>query len=202
MSLFAQLTEWTIRTFSPLGVWGLFILSFIESSFFPIPPDVLLIVLILATPEQWIWLASVCTIASVLGGMFGYWIGVMGERVILEKFFSHDKIARVHKLFERYGAWAVFIAAFTPIPYKVFTIAAGVFYISLKKFIIASLIGRGMRFFLFAFLIVRYGNAIIQLIEQYEIPLLIASVALLFLGFFFYRRKKRNTLTTSSSPSA
>ncbi|MEK6903791.1 MAG: VTT domain-containing protein, partial [Nanoarchaeota archaeon] len=135
-------------------------------------------------------------------GMFGYWIGVMGERVILEKFFSHDKIARVHKLFERYGAWAVFIAAFTPIPYKVFTIAAGVFYISLKKFIIASLIGRGMRFFLFAFLIVRYGNAIIQLIEQYEIPLLIASVALLFLGFFFYRRKKRNTLTTSSSPSA
>ena len=195
MSIIVQLTNWTQRIFEPLGITGLFLLAFIESSFFPIPPDILLAILVLSTPKAWLFLALICTIGSVLGGMFGYWIGKKGEEIILERFFTHAKIEKVHNLFERYGAWAVFISGFTPIPYKIFTIAAGVFYINFRKFVIASLLGRGLRYFLLAFLVATYGEIIMETIGQYEIPILIVSVLLLCAGFFFYRnhkKKKRN----------
>ena len=202
MSIIAVLTEWTIKTFSPLGIVGLFILSFIESSFFPVPPDILLLVLILEQPAHAFWFATICTIASVLGGIFGYGIGRVGERVVLEKLFKHDKIERVHKLFNKYGAWAVFMAAFTPIPYKVFTVGAGVFYINFKKFIIASIIGRGLRFYLVAFLIVQYGEAIMDFLTAYELPLLIVSVIILCIGFLFYQHKKKKRITSSAAQHA
>jgi len=196
MSLIAQLTDWTQRTFQPLGVTGLFLLAFIEASFFPIPPDILLVVFILASPANWAWFALICTLGSVLGGMFGYGIGYVGERVILERFFSHSKIEKVHKLFDRFGAWAVFISGFTPIPYKLFTVAAGVFYIDLKKFILASFLGRGLRYFLLAFLVAKYGNVIMDTIVQYEIPIIIVSLLLLFAGFFLYRNHKKKKANT------
>lgn len=195
MGIIEQLTDWTVRTFQPLGILGLFILSFIESSFFPIPPDILLLVLILAQPEQAMWFATICTVGSVLGGMFGYGIGRVGEKVVLERLFPHKKIERVHNLFNKYGAWAVFIAAFTPIPYKMFTVGAGVFYIDFKKFVIASVIGRGMRFYLVALLFAAYGQAMLDVFSTYEIPVLIFSIVLLIGGFFFYRRKKKKTIS-------
>ena len=192
MSIIVQLTEWTQRIFEPLGLWGLFLLAFIEASFFPIPPDILLVVFVLATPKLWLLLALVCTVGSVLGGIFGYWIGKKFEMIVLERFFSHSKIEKVHKLFDRFGAWAVFISGFTPIPYKIFTIAAGVFYIDFKKFVVASLLGRGLRYFLLAFLVAKFGNVVMDWFVQYEIPVLIISVLILVFGcWYWYKRRKR-----------
>src|SRR3989338_4459954 len=102
MSVFNSLLVWTQRTFEPLGAWGLFVLAFIESSFFLIPPDILLIALSLAAPERAFFLALVCTIGSVLGGMFGYGIGYVGERAFLERFVSRKKVEKVHDMFNRY----------------------------------------------------------------------------------------------------
>tara|TARA_Y100000310_G_scaffold334233_1_gene413488 strand:+ start:17753 stop:18340 length:588 start_codon:yes stop_codon:yes gene_type:complete len=193
MSIVVQLTEWTQRTFEPLGMWGLFFLAFIESSFFPIPPDILLVIFTLSTPKLWLLLALVCTVGSVLGGIFGYGIGLAGERVILERFFSHSKIDRVHRLFDRFGAWAVFISGFTPIPYKIFTIAAGVFYIDFKKFVVASILGRGLRYFLLAFLVAQFGSVVMDTIAQHEILIIVISIVLLVGGFFLYKNHKKNS---------
>ena len=120
MSLINSLISWTNNTFQ--GWYGLFILAFIESSFFPIPPDLLLIALCLAKPSLGLFFALICTIGSVLGAMFGYGIGYYGGKPLLLRLFSSSKVSKVHNLFERYEAWAIFIAGFTPIPYKVFTI--------------------------------------------------------------------------------
>ncbi len=163
----SSIISWTKNTFEPLGSLGLFILAFMESSFFPVPPDVLLLVLCVAEPEKALFFALVCTLGSVLGGMLGYLIGYIGKETILDRFFPKRKIRKVHNLFNKYEAWAVMIAGFTPIPYKVFTIAAGVFYVNFKKFVLASIIGRGARFFLEALLIMFFGKAIIHFIEDH-----------------------------------
>lgn len=177
MGLFNNLLSWTTDTFAPLGSTGLFVLAFIESSFFPIPPDVLLILLSLESPQFAFWFALVCTAGSVLGGIIGYYIGVIGKIAVLERMFSQEKIARVHDYFHNYDALAIFIAGFTPIPYKVFTIASGVFGINLNRFVIASLFGRGLRFFTLATLIMYFGKTITSFIDQY---LGLLSLALAF----------------------
>ena len=145
MNIVNSLITWTQETFLPLGGVGLFLLAFMESSFFPIPPDLLLILLTLADPSLALWFAAVCTLGSVLGGMFGYFLGLKFGRPLLTKVVKEEKIKKVHRLFEKYEAWAIFIAGFSPIPYKVFTIAGGVFYINFKKFVIASLFSTAIR---------------------------------------------------------
>jgi len=110
MALVQRLVDWTTSIFAPLGSTGLFILAFIESSFFPIPPDLLLITLTLNNPALWLWYALVCTIGSVLGGLFGYLIGYWGEMKILSRFVKQEKIDKVHGYFHKYDAWAIFIA--------------------------------------------------------------------------------------------
>jgi len=112
--------------------WWLFLLAFAESSFFPIPPDVLLVTLGVANPERAIWYGFVCSVGSVLGGMLGYGIGLYGGRPLLYRFFSDRKIHAVERLYDRFNAWATGIAGLTPIPYKVFTIAGGAFKINFK----------------------------------------------------------------------
>ncbi|MFH1400237.1 MAG: YqaA family protein [Nanoarchaeota archaeon] len=191
MTLFQTLFEWTQRTFGPLGSWGLFILAFMESSFFPIPPDLLLIILTLERPDLWLWLVGVCTLGSVLGGMFGYGIGKVGEEVLLRKFVKEKSIERVHKLFEKYEAWAIFIAGFTPIPYKVFTIAAGVFFVNFKRFIIASVFGRGLRFLIVGALVAYFGQEIVAFIDRYFNILTFVVVAAILLVLWLRRRKKQ-----------
>lgn len=189
MALVNNLITWTTNTFAPLGSIGLFILAFIESSFFPVPPDVLLIILSLSNPELSLWYALVCTVGSVLGGLFGYSIGVVGKKAILERMFSQEKIDGVHNYFHKYDAWAIFIAAFTPIPYKVFTIAAGVFRIELVRFTVASLIGRGLRFFIIATMIMLYGKPIVDFIDQYlGIMTVVFTIIIILVGFFLKRR--------------
>lgn len=130
------------------------LLSFAESSFFPIPPDVMLAPMVLRHRDRAWWYASLTTITSVLGGVLGYYIGVFlyaeVAQPILEIYHAEERFLRVQEWFAAYGFWVVFIAGFTPIPYKVFTISAGVTAMALLPFIIASSIGRGARFFLVA----------------------------------------------------
>ena len=168
----------------PYKFYGLFVMAFAESSFFPIPPDLALIPLALSEPSNALYYALVCTIGSVLGGCFGYLIGKFGGRPILIRFVSSEKIDLVYNYFEKYNAWAVGIAGFTPLPYKVFTISAGMFQISFLPFLLASIVSRGGRFFLVGGLIFLYGEKIKPFIENNLNILSILFVVLLVLGFY------------------
>lgn len=171
----------------PKAPWYLGGVSFAESSFFPIPPDVMLAPMTLARPERWLSLALITTLASVAGGMLGYVIGVFGiEQItpLLVQWGYLDGLERARSWFAEYGFWAVFIAGFSPIPYKVFTIAAGATGMLFPVFLAASAVGRGARFFLVAGL-VRWGGApfearIRQHIDLLGILAIIAVVALVF----------------------
>ena len=172
---------------TPYATWALFILAFSESSFFPVPPDVLLIALGVALPKKSIRYALVCSVGSILGGCFGYLIGlqfmeVVGDGII--KFYGlTPKYESIRQLYSLYDAWAVGIAGFTPIPYKVFTISAGAFRIDFPIFLIASAASRSARFFLVGGLICLFGPKIESFIERYFNTLAVAFVILLVLGF-------------------
>lgn len=183
------LVNWTLSwANTPYSQLALFLLAFAESSFFPVPPDLLLIALALINPGLSLILASICTVGSVIGGMFGYLIGFVGGKPLLEKFVSRPKIRLVRDYFQKYEAWAIGIAAFTPIPYKVFTIASGVFYIDFLKFVYVSVLGRGGRFFLVAGTIALFGERIKRLIEDYFDIFSIAFVVLLIGGFYVFKK--------------
>ena len=171
------------------STWALFALSFAESSFFPIPPDVLQIALTLERRAKAWWYATVSTVASVLGGAAGYLIGWGLWELVSAFFFKYipgftpEVFQKVSGLYDQYDFWIVFAAAFTPIPYKVFTITAGVAQISLPMFFIASAIGRGGRFFLVAALLWKFGPPIRTFIDRYFNWLCIAATILLIGGF-------------------
>jgi membrane protein YqaA with SNARE-associated domain len=173
---------------APHPGWWLFLLAFAESSFFPIPPDVLLITLGVATPERAIWYGLVCSVGSVLGGVLGYGIGLYGGRPLLYKFFSENKIHGVERLYDRYNAWATGIAGLTPIPYKVFTIAGGAFKINFKIFVLASMVSRTLRFMAEGVLLFFFGDAIRGFLFEWFNWLSIAFVVLLVGGFWLAHR--------------
>ena len=161
--------------------------SFIESSVFPIPPDVLLIPMVLAEREKAFRIAAVCTAASVLGGLLGYAIGVflfeeLGKP-LLEFYGYGTKFAEFQGKYHDWGAWVVFIAGVTPFPYKVITIASGVTALDPLVFMVASLLSRGARFFLLAGLLWYFGPAIRGLIENHLGKLTMMFFALLLGGF-------------------
>jgi membrane protein YqaA with SNARE-associated domain len=168
---------------------ALFALSFAESSFFPIPPDVLLGPLCLGHRKKSLYFATVTTIASVLGAIVGYVIG-WGAWEAIHQFvfayvpgFSQDKFDMVARWYDQWGIWILFAAAFTPIPFKVFTIAGGVFAQPLLPFILVSTVGRGLRFFLVAGLFWWIGPRALPLIDKYFNLLCLAFVLLLVGGF-------------------
>lgn len=194
MSLWLTILERTKDIFLPLGSLGLFFLAFIESSFFPIPPDILLIILTLAEPSKWIWFAIVCTVGSTLGGMFGYFIGYKFGKPALRLITSEKTIEKVHKYFEKYEWWAIFIAGFTPIPYKVFTIAGGGFYINFKKFVAASFISRGLRFFIIAGLISLFQDIIVNYIDKYFEVFTLIIACIVILVFLLAKKERRDKL--------
>jgi membrane protein YqaA with SNARE-associated domain len=142
------------------GVYGLAFNSFIEAIFFPIPPDVLLIALCASVPENAFVYALVATLFSSLGGVAGYYVGYFGGKPLAERFFGREKVNRVHRLYESYESLIILLAGFTPIPYKVFTVTSGVLFASLRKLVVFSLIGRGLRFFSEAALFYFYGAEI------------------------------------------
>ncbi len=180
--------DWTVEAVMPWGSLGLFVISFIESSFFPVPPDAILIPLGLARPDLALWYAAITTAGSVLGAYFGYFIGRRFGRPALRRLTSEAQIDRIDCLFASHGGWAVGIAGFTPIPYKVFTIAAGVFRQDLWSFTIASVLSRGARFFLEAVLIMFYGPPIVKFLSQYFGLLTFGLMGLFGVGYFVYRR--------------
>lgn len=169
----------------------LFAISFIESSFFPIPPDIMLIPMILATPNKAWKIAGVCTLASVLGGYFGYMIGVYFFQLIAEpllNFYGYlDKFDQFKDLYHEYGAWIVFGAGITPFPYKIITIASGTVHLNLAVFTIASVLARGLRFFLIAWLLKAYGVAMKNFIEKNLGWLSVLFLALLIGGFLLIK---------------
>ncbi len=183
-----RLYHWILNwSESPYGAWALFFLAFSESSFFPIPPDVLLIALAVGKPEKSFKFAAICALGSILGGILGYVIGwqfmaAVGEKIVAFYGLS-TRVEYIEVLYNRYDAWAVGIAGFTPIPYKVFTIAAGVFKINFFIFIAASAISRSARFFLVAGLIYYFGPGIQTFIEKY-FNLLVVVFTILLVGSF------------------
>lgn len=174
----------SINWFLPFGSIGLFGWAFIESSFFPIPPDVLLMVLCFKQPLLSFWFAFVCTLGSIFGAVFGYYIGKLGGRPLMNKIISRDKILSAEKYYIKYDVWAVAIAGFTPIPYKVFTITSGVFNMNFRRFIIASVLSRGARFFIVAGFIYIFGDTIKPFINKYFEYITILIILLLVGGFY------------------
>ena len=167
---------------------GLSLVSFTESSFFPIPPDLIYIPLSILNPKNAFFYAAITTLFSVLGGIFGYYIGKIGGRPIIERFVSDEKLYQVKLLYNKYDFWAIVVAGFTPIPYKVFSLSAGIFDINLKKFILASIIGRGGRFFLVCSLIYFFGKDIKYFLDNYFEIFTILFTGLLIGGIVVFNR--------------
>ena len=171
----------------PNAMFFLFLVAFAESSFFPIPPDVMIIPMVLATPNKAWRIAALATIASVLGGYFGYGIGVFAfdliAKPILEFYNAFEQFHQFEDYYHEYGAWIVFGAGITPFPYKIITIASGVVHLDLFVFTIASVLARGMRFFLVAWLLKKYGPPMKIFIEKHLGILSILFLLLLIGGF-------------------
>lgn len=156
---------------TPYAVPALFLLALAESSFFPIPPDVLLLALALSVPTWSFRYAAWCTAGSVIGGVIGYFLGMVLwgsiEPFMFEWVMKPEKFEHVMGIYREYGVEFVFVAAFTPIPYKVFTIAAGVAKVNLPLFVVASILGRGARFFLLATMLRYFGDRAKEFIDKY-----------------------------------
>ncbi len=187
-----SLYDWVLRwAETPYGTWALFLVAFFESSVFPVPPDLLLMALSLSIPARSFYYALICSSGSVLGGIGGYLIGLfLFETLgvaILNLYGITDKYAYVQELYRTYDVWVVGLAGFTPIPYKVFTIAAGVFQIDFTAFVAASIVSRSARFFLLALLMYLYGGPIRRFLERYFNLITIAIAAALIGGFAILR---------------
>lgn len=185
-----RLYDWVLHwAETPYGTPALAGLTLAESSFFPVPPDPLLMALCLGAARRAYWFATVATVSSVVGGVIGYWIGASAWAVVGDWFFAvvpgvtPEAFEHVQGFYGRWGFWAVFIAGFTFIPYKVITLSAGVFAIQFPVFFVASVLSRGLRFFIVAGLIHRFGEPIAAFIDRYFNLLSWVFVALIALGF-------------------
>ena len=187
-----RLYDWTLSLSAhPRALWALAFVSFIESSVFPIPPDILMIPMIIATPSRAWLIALVATVSSVLGGMLGYLIGAaVFETVgqwIFEVYGKEDAVAAFNDRFNEWGAWAVLVAGVTPFPYKVITIMSGWTGLSIPVFIVSSIVARGLRFFVLAGLLWKFGPPIRVFIEKYLGLVFTLFVQLLFGGNYVLR---------------
>ncbi len=192
-----KLYDWVLHwAETPYGTYALFLLAFMESSIFPIPPDALLIALILGVRAKAFKFALNCTIASLLGAILGYGIGYFVWWNEINEFstvalfflenvpgFTEHAFFRIQDLYEKWNFWIIFTAGFTPLPYKVFTISAGAFHINLFMFLIASIVGRAGRFFIVALLIWKFGDNIKNFMDKYFNLLAILFTVLLIGGF-------------------
>ena len=176
-SLHDWLTAWAD---SPAGPAALGLLSASEAVFFPLPPDPLLIALALAHPERALLYGALTTAASVAGGAVGHWIGLRFGRPVLKRYQS-SRTVRVERLFTRYGLWAVVIAGFTPLPFKLFTVSAGVFGMRRAPFLLASAAGRAARFMLISVLIYVWGDRFRAFLDG-RFELAMSSIGLLMVA--------------------
>ena len=190
MRLIRAIYDWVLHwAATPYATYALFLLALAEASFFPIPPDVLLLAICLSRPARSLRYAGICTLGSVLGGMAGYAIGWGLWELTSGFFFAYvpgftpEVFERVAGLYQRWDFWAVFVAGLTPIPYKVFTIAGGVFGINFPVFVLASILSRALRFGIEGYLIMRFGPPIKGFIDRYFNWLSLAFAVLLIGGF-------------------
>ena len=185
------MTDWTLQAAdSDWAIALLALVAFSESVIFPIPPDPLLIAVGVASPGSAIWVAALVTIASVSGAFIGHWLGRRVGRPLLSRLVSESKVERAEALFNKFGVWAILVAAFTPIPYKVFTILAGIMNLPLRPFVLASLIGRGARFMTIGVLVFLFGEEIQEFIEgNFKFLTIAAGVGLVVMvaGYLGYR---------------
>jgi len=187
-----RLYEWTIHwAETPWAGWALFWLAFAEAFFFPVPADVLLIAMALGAPRKSLRYAAICTAGSLLGGCMGYVIGMfffdsIGSR-IFELFNAWDRYEQLRAILQRWGFWGVLFAAVTPFPYMIFTVGSGVFGVRFVVFLLASLLGRSVRFFTVGTLFRLFGAPVKRFIDRYFNLLTIALMILLLLGFICVR---------------
>jgi len=166
-----KMYDWCVTAAGkPYATWLLGIVSFVESSFFPVPPDAMLIPMALARPDRAFYYATVCTIASVAGGVLGYMIGALlydsvGQWLI-SLYGYGAKVEAFRESYRQWGAWIILLKGLTPIPYKIVTITSGLAGYPIVPFILLSIVARGMRFYLVAFLIYRYGERARAIIEE------------------------------------
>lgn len=189
MSVFRSLYDWTHRQAeNPYAAWILFAVAFAESSFFPIPPDVLLLPLALADREKAWRFALICTVGSVTGALLGYAIGAgLYESVgqwIINTYHLQAAFQRFHDQFNEWGVWIILGKGLTPIPFKLVTIASGVAGLPLVPFVLASIVTRGARFYLVAWLLRRFGEPIRKFVEKYLTWVSLAILAVIVLGFW------------------
>lgn len=187
-----RLYNWTMSLAgTPHAEKALFGVAFAESSFFPLPPDVLLIPMVIARPDKWLRLALLCTLASLLGAFLGYAIGkFLYETVgapILALYGKENAFEQVAAWYNTWGGWGVLFAAVTPFPYKVLTIFSGATGLNFAVFTIVSIVGRAARFFLVAWLLKMYGEPIRIFIEKYLSLLFAVFMILLFGGFYLVK---------------
>lgn len=180
MIMLHELSAWVLGfADSQWAIVALGLASFSESIFFPIPPDPLLVAMGLIRPNLALALAALVTVTSVAGAVVGHWLGKLLGRPLLLRFASESRVARVEGMFQKYGAGATLLAAFTPIPYKVFAITAGALGLDRRVFVLASIVGRGGRFMTQGFLLMLYGESIEAFIsENFELLTLGVSVTL------------------------
>jgi len=185
-SLLRRLYDWCIAAADkPYATWLMGAVSFVESSFFPVPPDVMLIPMSLARPERAWFYAAVCTLTSVAGGVLGYFIGaVLYDSVgawLIHLYGYGNKVEAFREAYAQWGAWIILIKGLTPIPYKIVTIASGFAGYNLLMFVLLSFVARGMRFFLLAFLLNRYGEQARTILEE-RLGLWVTAGALLLVA--------------------
>lgn len=184
-----RLYDWTLSLAAhPRAMWALAFVAFIEASVFPIPPDVLMIAMIVAAPSRAFHIAAVCTVASVLGGLAGYGIGAFAfetvGRPILEALGKAEAVAAFNERFNDFGFWSVLIAGVTPFPFKVITIMSGWTAMPLDVFIGTSILARALRFFLVAALLWKFGAPIRNFVEA-RLGLFFTIFVVLLLGGFY-----------------
>lgn len=187
-----RLYDWVLtHADKPYAVWVMAAISFTESSFFPMPPDIILVPMMLAERRKAFWFAFVATVSSVLGGFLGYAIGYFVfdtvGRFLVEHFWTMDGFIQAQAQFDRWGFWLIVGKGVTPIPYKIVTILCGVLHYDLFKFAIASIIARGIRFMFEAFVLYFWGDAARHFIEK-RLALVTAGFLVLLVGAFLVLR--------------
>jgi membrane protein YqaA with SNARE-associated domain len=189
MTIIRSLYDWTLRQAEKTyAQWVLFAIAFAESSFFPLPPDIMLLPMCIAQPKRALRFAALCTAGSVLGGLLGYAIGaVLYETLgqwIINTYHLQPAFERFHDGFNEYGVWIILLKGLTPIPYKLVTIASGVAAFPLLPFVLASVLTRGLRFFVVAGLVMKFGAPIQHFIEKYLNWVALGLFASILFGFW------------------
>ena len=191
--MFKRLYHWTLSLAeSPRATWALALIAFAESSFFPVPPDVILIPMSLAKPEKALRYAAICTVASVLGGMLGYAIGALLYDTVghwlIDLYGYGDRVEATRAFYAQWGWLFILIKGLTPIPYKLVTIVSGLLGYNFALFVVLSIVTRGLRFFFLAAVLNRYGEPIKAALEKHFAPFMIGIAATIVFGFWIAAR--------------